>query len=335
MARAGLNRKSALATTTLVLAAEAPDIDSLAGFGGRVFSFAHHRGITHTFLGAPLVAALVVGVIYLGYRTWHWRDRDKVSAEQTPRWRVLWLLALLAALSHILLDFTNSYGVRPFMPFSYRWFSWDIVYIIEPVLWVILIGGLILPVLFGLVDRELGARNKRPRGRVGAIIALILVVLFWGVRDYEHRRAVAAMESLTYRGEDAVRVSAYPYMLNIFRWYGVAETNSSFHLVEVDSAIPEVDPDNNARVLHKPEATPMTLAAKKSYFGRVYLDWAQYPMTEVEQLPPPRSDYLVRIYDLRYTYPERKGRGLGGWVLLDRNLHVLDQNFGMNTAPKP
>lgn len=334
MARAGLNRKSALATTTLVLASEASDLDVLNGFGGRVFEFAHHRGITHTFVGVPLVATIVVGVLYAGYRVWHRRDHDRLLTEQPPRWGVLWLLGCLAALSHILLDFTNSYGVRPFMPFSYRWYSWDIVSIAEPVLWVILLGGLILPLLFGLVDSEIGARARRPRGRAGAMMALILVAAFWGVRDYEHRRAVAAMDAVTYAGQDAVRVSAYPYMLNIFKWYGVAETRSSFHLVDVNSRTPEVDPQDDARVLHKPEETPVTQAAKKSYFGRIYLDWAQYPMTEVEELQPPQYEYLVRFFDLRYTYPDSR-RPLEGWVLLDRNLHVVDENFGWSTAPRP
>jgi inner membrane protein len=328
MARAGLNRKSALATATLVLAAEAPDMDVLGDFGGRTFAFAHHRGITHTFIGAPLVATVVVGLLYLGYRFWHRRDRDRLMTERPPRWGLLWLFGCMAALSHLLLDFTNSYGIRPFVPFSYRWYSWDSVFIVEPVLWVILLGGLILPLLFGLIDREVGARAKHPRGRLGAMIALILVVAFWGVRDYEHRHAVAAMESLTYHGDDAVRVSAYPYMLNPFKWYGVVETRDFFQLMDVDSRTPEVDPQDDARVLRKSEETPVTLAAKKSYFGRVYLDWAQYPMVEVEELESPDAGYLVRFYDLRYAYPGRAHNTLGGWVRLDRNLNVVAQNFG-------
>ena len=32
-----------------------------------------------------------------------------------------------------------------------------------------------------------------------------------------------------------------------------------------------------------PEETPVTLAAKKSYWGRAFLDWAQYPITEVKR----------------------------------------------------
>ena len=55
LGRAGLNRKTGLATLTLVLAAEAPDLDVVAYFGGSVSGMAHHRGITHTLLGSPFV----------------------------------------------------------------------------------------------------------------------------------------------------------------------------------------------------------------------------------------------------------------------------------------
>jgi membrane-bound metal-dependent hydrolase YbcI (DUF457 family) len=167
LARAGLNRKSALATATLVLAAEAPDLDIFTELGGRVFGFEHHRGITHTLLGAPLISALVVGFLWL---YWRWLGhRRKKGWQPPPRWGLLFGFGCLAAASHILLDFTNNYGVRPFAPFSYRWFSWDIVFIVEPVLWLILIGGLVLPSLAGLVTEEVrSSRVRGPRGRAAS-----------------------------------------------------------------------------------------------------------------------------------------------------------------------
>ncbi|HYL96388.1 MAG TPA: metal-dependent hydrolase, partial [Terriglobales bacterium] len=167
MGRAGLNRKTALATVTLVLSAEAPDLDVLGYFGGPVYGFAHHRGITHTLVGVPMMAALTVVVVWGVYSLWHWRRK----AARAPRWGLLFGLACLGGLSHILLDFTNNYGVRPFSPFYPRWYSWDIVFIVEPVLWAILVAGLVLPALFGLIHEEIGVKKGRPRGQVGAILA--------------------------------------------------------------------------------------------------------------------------------------------------------------------
>ena len=337
--RAGLNRKTALATATLTLAAEAPDLDVLSRFGGSAFGLNHHRGFTHSFLGVPLVAAAVVGFVYL---IWRVRGRSTHNLDLPPRWGLLFGFACLAGLSHILLDFTNHYGVRPFWPFSERWISWDIVFVVEPVLLVILTLGLVVPALFSLINDEIGSGNKSahgvPQGRLAATLALLGVFACWGVRDYEHRRAVAALEARNYRGVDAIRVSAYPYWVNPFRWHGVVETSDFFAEIDVDSLAPEVDPRADMRIRYKPEETPVTMAAKKSYLGRVYLSWAQYPITETEELASDPVDnarpaYVVRFRDLRYDYPERRGRAtLGAFVLLTRDLRVVEGEMGTGGA---
>jgi inner membrane protein len=334
LGRAGLNRKTALATATLTLAAEAPDLDVFALFGGRPFGFHHHRGFTHSFLGAFLVAAAVVAFMYGIYLL----RRKKYAARYEklpPRWGLLYLYAYMASVSHILLDFTNNYGVRPFWPFSERWYSWDIVSIVEPVLLVFLVGGLIVPALFKLIHEEIGARAEGPPGRIAARVALIGVALTWGVRDFEHRRAVAVLDSRVYKGAAPLRVSAYPYMLNPFRWYGVAETHDFIAGVNVDSLASDMDADDKMRIRYKPEETPATRAAKESYLGRVYLDWAQYPVTETETLTDPPG-YVVRFVDLRYDYlgVPRRRRPLGAAVVLDSQLHVVGNLFGADTLPQ-
>jgi inner membrane protein len=258
-----------------------------------------------------------------------------------PRWGLLFGFACLAGLSHILLDFTNNYGVRPFWPFSERWYSWDIVFIVEPVLLVVLTLGLILPALFSLINEEIGARSKdaAPTGRLAATLALLAVFACWGLRDYEHRRAVGALQSRNYQGADAIRVSAYPYWVNPFRWYGVVETPAFFATMDVDSLAPEVDPEAQMQIHYKPEETPVTVAAQKTYLGRVYLSWAQYPITETEQLENDpvvspvengRAAYAVRFRDLRYDYPGRNARAtLGAVVFLTHDLQVVEERFGI------
>ncbi len=331
MGRAGLNRKTALATATLTLAAEAPDLDVLSRLKGPAFGFAHHRGFTHSFLGVPIDAVVVLGFIYL---IWRLRGRKIKDPNLPPKWGLLYFYACLAGLSHILLDFTNNYGVRPFWPFSEKWYSWDIVFIFEPIMFTILLLGLIVPSLFGLIDREIGARDRGPRGRFAATLALIGVVVMWGVRDFEHRRAVAALEARTYREAEPMRASAYPALSDPFQWYGVVETRDFFALAPLNSLGPEIDLENDVRILYKPEETPITLAAKKSYLGRVYLDWARYPITETETLEPPGNGYIVYFQDLRFVQlPGLFSRGktrraLGAGVQLDENLHVVGDVFG-------
>src|SRR5260370_42492201 len=87
-----------------------------------------------------------------------------------------------------------------------------------------------------------------------------------------------------------------------------------------------------------PEETPVLLAAKKTYLGRVYLSWAQYPVTETEQLENDpisnnRAAYAVRFRDLRYDYPGRNARvTLGAMVLLTRDLKVVEERFGIRST---
>jgi inner membrane protein len=96
-------------------------------------------------------------------------------------------------------------------------------------------------------------------------------------------------------------------------------------------------------IRYKPEETPVTLAAKKSYVGRVFLDWAQYPITETEALQPPQQGYIVRFQDLRYAAISRSlSRGRGGLskaVEIDQNLQVagdvVDSKNGQVVVPEP
>ncbi len=325
MGRAGFNRKTQLATLTMVLAAEAADLDVLWAFKGPIGALQHHRGITHSFVGAPFVAAATLGFVYLLHHFWL-RHRPEKRSGPPLRWGYLYFLALLAGLSHLLLDYTTDYGIRLFEPFNWRWYSWDIVFIIEPVILLALILGLVVPSLFGLINQEIGARSKGPRGRGGAIFALVCLVLIWGFRDFQHRRALSAMESVLYQGTVPVKIGAYPYWVNPFRWHGVVETESLFKTVPVDSLALEVDPQSQGETYFKPEETPVTQAAKASHFGRVYLDWAAFPLVRSEKLESDIKGYLVRFEDLRFEYPETRGRGtLGGWVVVAPDLRVLEE----------
>ncbi len=95
----------------------------LARLRAPIPGFIHDRGFTHSFVGVALVSAAVIFCMYM-----IWRLRRLKGKHLAPRWWLLFGLSYLAGLSHILLDFTDNYGVRPHWPFSDRWNSWDIVY---------------------------------------------------------------------------------------------------------------------------------------------------------------------------------------------------------------
>jgi len=336
--RAGFNRTTAYATLMATLTAEFPDVDILWNLKGPVEALAHHRGFTHSFIGAPVDAAIVLGFVYAFHK---WRTARGKAPPLPPRWGMLFLIGIVAVLSHILLDFTNNYGVRPFLPFNWHWYSWDIVFIIEPLILLALILGLAFPAILGLVASDMGARREKFRGRWGAIFALLAICSLWWVRDFQHRKAVTLLSSTDYRGETVKTAVAMPYPVNPFAWAGVVETESLYAKAPLDSRNRDVDQLESAQILRKPIETPITLAAKKSPLGLVYLDWARFPFLETEPLQSPENEYAVRFRDLRFNYvpfnfgEQPRGRPtLSAIVVLDKNLHVVEMSMG-NRSEKP
>lgn len=370
LARAGFNRKTAYATLAMALAAEAPDLDMLWGIGGPVAEFEHHRGWTHTFLGAPLVAAAVVGAVWLWHRWRSGRPPKPIPAQPgheaspppprlQPRWGLLWLFSLVAVLSHILLDYTNNYGIRPFFPFNPRWYSADIVFIIDPIIFAALLIALVAPWLFSLADREVGARHQAFRGRGWAIFALVAVVLVWVGRASEHEHALNLMRAQDYAqsGAQAVQgkllsVAAEPYPANPFHWHGIAETPEYYQLADINTRTDTVDTDSQADtqlgsasgtqagLIFKPPVTVATLAAKRSWLGEVYMDWSQFPY--VQDLGATNADAAsgvanaptpVRFADLRFLYrvlPTIEGNSapLSALVYIDDDRRVVEMEMG-------
>jgi inner membrane protein len=328
--RAGLNRKTAYATLAATLAAEAPDIDVVASIRGPVTGFAHHRGITHTLVGAPFMALAVTLIVYGMARLGRRREPPLVPA----RWGWVYLAALVADFSHLALDLTNNYGLRPFYPFNPRWYSLDLVFIIDPLILLFLGLGLGLPAIFGLVDREITRRRSPFPGRGLAIAALVSVALLWALRNAEHAHALSLARQSTLdggalSGEPLLRAGAEPYPLDPFHWHIIAETQYRYKTADVHTLTDNIEQD--ADPVPKPSVTPSVAAAKQSYLGRVYLDWSSWPLTvDLGALPIPGAEsdlpqpgrHTVRFTDMRFAY-SRLGLGsddapvLAGWVYVD------------------
>jgi inner membrane protein len=136
--KAGLEKLSPGATTLCILAANSPDFDIVAlAFGGRWAYLHHHRGITHSIVGALVLALALPLVFYLG---------DWIIArlrKRTPTVKLAGLLvaSLIATATHPLMDWTNNYGMRFLLPWSSRWSYGDFVFIVDPFIWIVLGGA--------------------------------------------------------------------------------------------------------------------------------------------------------------------------------------------------
>ncbi len=356
--RAGLNRRTACATLAAVLAAEAADLDVLWGFAGPVEGLKHHRGITHTFIAVPFVAAAAVGATWI-YHRWVERRRARREETRTPlepgaptrpqaqpvRWLWVYLAALLSSLSHIVLDWTNNYGVRPFFPFSPRWYAGSFVFIAEPVLWMLLSAALIIPGILGLAEREISSKRTPFRGRGWAIFALSGMFLLWCLRYAEHAQAVGLILNNPITTDPVERIAAEPYPWNPFRWHIIVETQNYYQFAEVNTRTDDVDSDPQTDQLYKPPDTPAVEAAKQTELGKIYLDWGRWSVVQdvgqVEELgidpprlPPGRTWTTVEFTDLRFGYDfrgngnARPPSGLGGAVYIIDNREDAGQEMG-------
>ncbi|MFZ1943983.1 MAG: metal-dependent hydrolase [Acidobacteriaceae bacterium] len=342
LGRSGFNRTTAYATLAMVLAAEAPDIDLLWGLRGPVAEFQHHRGITHTFLGAPFMALLITGVVWLWHR-WRMRGTDKQARHMADsqsshlnhpppvRWGWIWLLALIADLSHLLLDWTNNYGLRPFFPFNPHWYAGSIFFIFEPIYFAGLLLALLMPAILGLADREIGVRRTTFRGRGWAIFALAVGVVLGVWRWAEHDRALDLLAQQNFQNEPVLKMTVNPYPGDVFQWFGVAETKDFYQTgilnTRTDSFASEA-PDN---LYYNQPQTPAILAAERSWLGQAFLDWSKYPFVaqrgSFDTLQDGGHYTQVHFEDLRFAYDilflhGRRDNPLGGTVTIAPNGEV-------------
>jgi inner membrane protein len=295
-----------------------------------------------------MVAGVAVGLVWLLDRWLRARRRRKLAVEPTrtvdpggpgprlpqpARWGWLYGTALIAALSHLLLDWTNNYGLRPFFPFNPRWYAGSFVFIAEPVIWALLLAALVIPGLLGLVAGEIGARRKEFRGRGWAIFALAGIVVLWGWRWTEHARARVLVENTQITSVPVNRLALEPYPINPFRWHAILETADFYQTAEIDTRTGEVDSDPRRDVLFKPPATAAMEAAKRTPLGQAYLDWGTWavvsdvgqqpvPGMNAPELAPNRTWTTVEFTDLRFAYSylgmgRATGRSpLSGWVYI-------------------
>jgi len=136
-----LEKLSPGATALCVLAANAPDSDIVVlAFGDRWTFLQHHRGITHSIVGVIGLAVILPLIFYGVDRLW---SRYKDQPPQT-KLKGLMLASFIASATHPLLDWTNNYGIRFFLPWSQKWSYGDFVFIVDPYIWLILGGSVFL-----------------------------------------------------------------------------------------------------------------------------------------------------------------------------------------------
>lgn len=308
LSRCGLDRGEKHMTAIMLLAANAPDIDAYPFFTDSLNYLDIHRGYTHGLALAPLVALVPLAIVW------------GITKHRPSVWA--WFAATIAVLSHILLDWTNVYGVRMLLPFSDRWLRLDITNVVDPIIWLILGFAAAVPALFRLVSMEIGSK-KATGGRMGwAWVALIALVAYEGVRWDSHQRALGGLNALLYMDEPARKVYAFPdNSLATLEWRGLVEGDTFFYEMPVDFS--GNFSMREARIDYKIGHAPTVDAAKQTRAFQVFGRFNQVPFWRISPLV---DETRVDLLDLRFGSLHR-ARGFSATALVEPDGVVKESEF--------
>lgn len=196
--QAGLKSKSRKGLAGLMLGASAPDIDVFFGWVPWE-PLATHRGVTHSLVGGVIVLPVMLWGLLLLLDRWQVRrgTHFKSGLALNPKW--LLALCYIGALTHPLLDLQTTYAVQLLSPFSGRWFHSDSLFIIDWVVWLVLIFG---------IARSQG-REAAGEGNAGRPALIALVIVFAYI-CFNLGVTATAKGLLKARHPDATRIFASP-----------------------------------------------------------------------------------------------------------------------------
>ena len=274
LSRAGLNRRTALATSTLVIANNLPDID-VGVFATNTVAMSFRRGWTH----GPLADA-VLPIALTGAMLVYDRYRKKRSPEDVVRPAQILLLSYIGVFLHVFMDFTNSYGVRLLMPFSERWFYGDALYIVDPWLYLSLGTGWFL-----------AKSNPRP-ARIGVTVAAIYIMAMLASNVIARREVAAGLERAG-RG-DVTHFMVTPVIVNPLRREVVIDIGDRYEKGSLwFEPSPHFRPGGYGmeKNLDRPAVQPLLQLPR----ARAFLRWSRFPF--IQQDP----SGAIWINDYRYA----------------------------------
>ena len=202
----------------------------------------------------------------------------------------LLLLATIGVLSHPMLDWLNTYGIRLLMPFSDHWFRGDSVFIIDPYLWAVL-GASLLAARHLRPDAPRARRMAYAGGGVAlAYVALMIMLSTAGERVGRiaaELRGLSGIEEVLYSprpatplAADLVVQTADTYHFGVLRWLSTPRVTFDDQVVARG--------DWHSRVVERAREVPA---------ARNYLVWSQFPYVRVETNG---TDTTVFFGDARY-----------------------------------
>jgi len=279
----------------MVVSGITPDLDYGSYLGGASAFLQFHRTVLHSVLGTGLLICVIAGAFCLLDR--RMPPQKSVSVRSPLGFGPALAVCALGAAGHVLLDLVSGVGVELLWPFRVHWYGRDFVANFDPWVLTLLVAGLLLPVLFKLVNEEVTSGKKAPSGRPSAVITLVLLLGYLGLRAHLHGEAVDLLLSREYHGRIALAGEAFPEVFSPFNWRGIAVTDDTLEEVEVTPTRPDEFDSNNSVTRYKPEDSPALEVAEKSADAARFLIYARVPIASVRRI---EDDYRVDVRDARF-----------------------------------
>jgi inner membrane protein len=292
---AGLKNRTALGLSTLVIAANLPDVDVLV-FATSTLPMAFRRGWTHGVLALAILPMLLAVLVL----AWDRFVRQR-RAHPPPRAGLsgLVLLSYVGTLSHPFLDYLNSYGIRLLKPFSDRWFYGDALYIVDPWMYIVLGAGVAVA--------RWRARRGHPRPDRPARLALTVAGAYIAVMLLSNMWARSVVSSgLSRAGQAGARFMVTPVPVNPFRREVIVDTGERY-----EKGLLWFEPAPHFR----PLGYGVDKGLREAVVNRVmltrraqeFLLWSRFPFFVVERTGP-----HPRVFLNDYRYSSNTGRD--GWA---------------------
>lgn len=294
LGEAGLKRRTSLATATLMIASNLPDID-VAVFATDTLAMSFRRGWTHG------VVALIVLPPLLAAAMWFWDRARRRARVHSPAasWSGLLALSYIGTWLHVFMDWLNSYGIRLLKPFSDRWFYGDALYIIDPVLYVCFGAAILL------------ARRARRQGRVAwwqpARAALAVAAVYVGLMLVSNWWARAEVRAgLDRAGRQGTRFMVTPVLGNPLRREVIVDVGDRYEKgVLWFGPAPRFRPAGYGVDINR--ADPAVQQAVEHPRFQAFLMWSRFPFFVVQRTA---AGTTVIANDYRYS----SGSGVDGWA---------------------
>ncbi len=194
-----------------------PDLDVFVGswlYGNEIDAMLFHRGFMHSILFSVL-AAFVLG--WLVFKLYNSGKRKGATTQRN--WISLFFWALF---THPILDCFTPYGTQLFAPISNYRVAFNNIAVVDPVYTLPFLVCMIILMFY----------NRKSKGRLlwlklGLGISTAYMFFTFGNKFYMDS---VFKETLNDKGINYKRYYAQPTIFNNVLWYGVAETDTSYHV---------------------------------------------------------------------------------------------------------